>query len=319
MELANQWRYPVRPELGPMNDFSQLIKAWDLRHPHALPDLRRGNTILMGSDFSGQHRASEFEAYGFVLADLVRSGSWFVKRARLRARMKDGRRFGFKSANDRLRARYLPEYLSAANELHGLALVVLVHKELESLFTQQGKIRADDPEIQELAGWSISTIERMFRVCHFGSLLLAGLTRSNQNILWITDADDIVANEGRHRQFVNVFGQVSAHYLQHDLGHFRLATTASDTGSRDVEDFVGVADLAAGAVCEALNTYRREGLEPIPKVILPVPGRTTAKVQTLMNWWSDKRWALKRLTLSFEPGPEGRFRVRQYDFPGLLV
>jgi len=120
-----------------------------------------------------------------------------------------------------------------------------------------------------------------------------------------------------HQTLVEIFAKISSHYLNHTLRHLRIATTASDTGKRDVEDFVSIADFAAGAVCEVLNVYVRSGMPPVPGVILPVPASINEKALALMHWFSDQRGPLKRLVISFESEPETtRLRVRHYNFQG---
>lgn len=164
-----------------------------------------------------------------------------------------------KHMKDRVRLDVMPRLLSAADTISGLLLVVLIHKSVGRLFTPSVDVSFLDEQLKPIATWPPSTLERALCACNFVSLLLAGLSRSGQHVLWITDADDMVANELRHRQFVHLFGAVSSSYLDHDLGHLRIGTTASDTGKRDVEDFVSIADLAAGAVCDTLNAFGQEG------------------------------------------------------------
>ena len=299
-----------------MNSVNTLIRALDMRDPDALPNLRAGSTILIGSDYSGQHSNSVYEALAFILADSARCHGWMKERSQLRAQMlRDGRRFSYKTLQEKQRSAVLLPFLDAANLIPGLLVVVLTRKSIESLFKKTGRIERSDPEIQLLAHWAPHVVEKLLRICHFLSLFIAGLSREGQDVLWITDEDDIVANRMKHEELTNVFGRISNHYLLHTLRNFRLATTASDTGKRDVEDFVSIADLAAGAVCESLNAYIRNDTIPIPDVVLPIPRKIDKKAIDVLNWFSDQSPALKRLVIGFEPSEDGiRLRVRQYSF-----
>lgn len=126
----------------------------------------------------------------------------------------------------------------------------------------------------------------------------------------------MVANELRHRQFVKLFGAVSGSYLNHDLGHLRIGTTASDTGRRDVEDFVPIADLAAGAVCDTLNAYGQEQMKLLKGAIAPLPATVRRTTRQRMTWWANRSSPLKRLTLSIEPGSTPRkILVGKIEFP----
>lgn len=316
--LENNWEFGDRPELGAMNSANALLRELDVGDPTALPNLRRAATIAIGSDYSGQHSTSNYEALGFVFADLDRCRAWMEARRNLRDEiLSDGRRFSYKSLKDRRRAVALPQFLEAIDLIPGLAVVILVEKTIASLFKSSGRIEASDPEIRLLSHWSPRVVERLLRVCHFAAFFLAGLSRENQDVLWITDQDDIVANPTRHSEMVEVFGRICNHYLTHTLRHLRIATTESDTGKRDVEDFVSIADFAAGAVCEALNAYHRADSRPVPGIVLPIPTGIDDKALRLMNWFSDKRSALKRLVIAFEPDAGStRLRVRHYNFHG---
>lgn len=103
--LENNWMLGDRPDLGAMNSANILIRELDVGDPRAFPDLRRGKTIVIGSDFSGQHSTSKYEAFGFVFADLHCCSAWMEARRSLREDMlSDGRRFSYKSLKDRKRA-----------------------------------------------------------------------------------------------------------------------------------------------------------------------------------------------------------------------
>ncbi|MDQ3060153.1 MAG: hypothetical protein M3R45_11630 [Pseudomonadota bacterium] len=316
--LENNWHFSDRPELGAMNNANSLLRSLDVGDPDALPNLRNASTILIGSDYSGQHSTSLFEAFGFVFANLNESQPWMAARKKIREKfMPDGRRFSYKTLGDRHRSVALPHFLRATDLLSGLLVVVLVHKEIESLFKSSGKILATDPEIYSLSHWAPHVVEKLLRVCHFVVFFLAGLSREDQDVLWISDQDDIAANVDKHREFVSTFGNIGSHYLSHTLRNLQIATTASDTGKRDVEDFVAIADFAAGAVCEAMNAYHRIDMAPVPGVILPIPNHIDEKALRLMHWFSDRRSSLKRLVIGFEPVVgTTHLRVRHYSFQG---
>lgn len=316
--LGNNWRLGDRPELGAMNSANSLIRNLDIGNSDAIPDIRGASTIIIGSDYSGQHSTSLFEALSFVFANLNESQAWMDARRVTREQfLPDGRRFSYKTLGERHRSAALPQFLRAIDLLSGLVVVVLVHKAIGSLFKPLGKIKSSDPEIQSLSHWAPHVVERLLRVCHFAAFFLAGLSRENQDVIWITDQDDIAANVDKHGELVSIFGRISSHYLSHTLRNLRIATTESDTGKRDVEDFVAIADFAAGAVCEATNAYHRIQMGSVPGIILPVPDGIDEKALRLMHWFSDRRSTLKRLVIAFEPiVGSTRLRVRHYAFQG---
>ncbi|MDR0479616.1 MAG: hypothetical protein LBH31_07425 [Burkholderiaceae bacterium] len=302
-----------------MNVINKLIKALDVCNPSALPCFAGAKQLMIGSDYSGQHSTSQYEALAFVVSDAGSLRPWLNARSRLRAKhLPNCRRMAFKRLNDRLRAEALPAFLSAADLLHGLLLVVLFDKRIDSIFVPDEDPKAINPKLRPLAKWPAQTEEKLLRICHVMALVLAGLTRQDQHILWVTDQDDIVANVERHALFTEAFGNIASHYLAHTLGHLRIATTASDTGNRDLEDFVAIADIAAGAVCHVLNAYR-DSTPQVSRLVVPFPTGMPPKVHSVLNWFSNESPPLlKRLVIAIEPSENSaKLIVKHYAFPGL--
>lgn len=316
--LAHNWRLSDRPDLRSMNVLSRVFKALDMHGPEALPCFDGATQILAGSDYGGQHPSSQYESLAFVIADAMKLRSWDEARMRCRkAHLPDGRRMSFKSLNDKLRVAALPEFLSAADLVPGLLLVVLFDKQIGSIFAADEDQPEAAEEFKSLFEWPTRTQERMLRVCHVMALVLAGLSRELQNVLWVTDEDEIAANVERHTLFTRVFGNIASHYLEHQLGHLRVATTASDTGRRDLEDFVAIADLAAGAICHNLNAYGATGLSSVPGLVVPPPPGSPPKVDKLLDWFSNDATPLRRLVLSVDAVPNSRkLKVRHLELLG---
>lgn len=305
-----------KPNFGLINNLSELVHDIDIAEIDRLPDLRKGSTILVGSDYSGRQRSSEYEVLVFLLADIEGSRRWMIERSWLRYNLPpDGRRFSFKSLGDRTLMKALPCFLEASSYINGLLVGILTHKSIDSLFKKTGRITRSDPEIRGYPDWKPKVIEKLLRIVNFISLFIAGLSRPMQDVLWITDEDDIAPNEDRHYELVDIFGKICSHYLAHSLRHLRIATTASDTGKRDVEDFVSVADIAAGAISEVVSRYKREGLMPSPSVIVPVLPGFNQKTIEIMNWLSNHKMPLKKLFFSIDPIPQTTsLRVRLWNF-----
>jgi hypothetical protein len=320
VKLQNNWRLSVHPELGIMSRLNVLIGAIDAANPFALPNFCDASVITVGSDYSGQHRASKYEVYAFVIADLNRAYDWEFSRRQVRETfLRDGRRFSFKNLNDSKRAAALPTFLRAIDLIPGLLLVILVEKTVGTLFVESS-IEESDHLAYELSLWPLHVNERLFRILHFNSLLIAGLTHPRQHVLWITDQDDVVANETMHRQAIATFGRTISHYLEHDLGHVRVATTKSDSGTRDIEDFVAVADFAAGAISEILSAYQNSSMPIVQRIAMMPPQNLSAKTRMLSDWFSAEGVALRRLVISIDPKPDSeKLFLNHWKFHGLKV
>ena len=77
--MEGHWKAPDRPELGLVNRLGGLLRSSELARPGSLPDLRSGSTLLIGSDYSGQHKSSEYEAMSFLIADWSKGLPWVTQ------------------------------------------------------------------------------------------------------------------------------------------------------------------------------------------------------------------------------------------------
>ncbi len=286
----------------------------ELMHPGIIPDLRSTPTVLIASDYGGEHKTARYECLSFVFTNLENIGPWEEARMRVREQcLRDGRRMSYKRLSDTRRRIALPAFLEAANVIPGLAVSVLVDRDIRTLFEDADEFSEKAPQFGLHAAWRRSTIEKLLRVSGVVSLFLAGLSASGQNVLWLTDEDEIAANPTRLREFVNLFGAVSSHFMPHPMRHLRIGTSACDNGTRNVEDLIAVCDLMAGALQDAI------ALLPIPtgEFWLPPPRVATEKAELVMNWFSDNRRNLRRAVFVIDTSPQTRkLRISALRFHG---
>lgn len=306
------WNRLNNPAFGLMNTLSDSIASVSNDSIGVLPDLRKGQTILIGSDYGGQHQGVNYQSLSYLFADVEQCGDWLYHREEVRRRyLKDGRRFSYKALNDNQRKRALFPFLQAANSIPGLSVTLLIDRRIRSLFQEDST-----DERQQFQSWQSASVEKLLCVLHFAGLFVAGLSTPNQDILWITDQDEIAANPQRLEQMVNVFATIASHYLSHDLRHLRIATTASDTGIRDIEDFVALPDLVAGCLTEILSSYSSYAYLD-SSIILPPKQNVSAKATAIANWFSDSSQPLKRLVYVIDENEASRkFRVTNVRFWG---
>ena len=285
-----------------------------LQVPNRLSNLRYGRRLMVGTDFGGHHRESAYEAITFVIADIENSPNWLHRQTQFRReRLRDGRRMAYKSLNDRMRMSVLPEFLINSSELRGLTITLLIDKRLKSLFAPTYLQRLV-PSPPEKPRWNEAISERLMRTVHFLSFFLAGLCSSGQDVLWVVDEDAIVPNEDRVRDLCNVFANISSTYLDQNLGHFRLATTRHDF-DRQMEDFVAISDLIAGATAELATQTRVDGVLPSSQLLQPVPKTVSQKARRVGRWLSIGFAPLKHLVVAVEPEGPHAFSVTEFMFP----
>ena len=301
-----------------MSSLSGMLCRLDEKEKHALPNLHEGQTLLIVSDYSGQHATADFETLSFLIADLEKCSAWEQKRSSWRKQfLPDGRRMAFKSLKDGFKERALEDFLAAANNVVGLSISVLVRKDIQTLFGKGERIDWQNPELAPYLHWPKHTFEKMLRVIHFVSFFTSGFSRPGQNILWITDEDDIAANDSRLTELTRILSNVSSHYLNHNLGHLRCGTTKSDDGSRQLEDLASIPDLVAGMLAETVSEQRRQSVLVGGGIITPPPKQLRPKVSKLMNWFSTNRETLKRLVFLIEPVPNStQLEIKRLKFHG---
>jgi hypothetical protein len=189
----------------------------------------------------------------------------------------------------------------------------LVEKSFGSFFS------SDDParlkaEIPEYAAIKPNGIERMFRVCHLLAVFIAGLSTSQQEIIWITDEDEIAANESRLQLLKQTFMKVSTMYLGATPQQVHCATTAFDNGSLQMEDLASLPDLAAGALADAQTQLAVCGNLPVNHGRVPVPNSTAKKSEELLKWLSLPDRALRRMVFALWPADGGKIHVDKIVF-----
>lgn len=313
----HQWGTLNSSVSGLMRGFSESISQMELRHPGLLPDIRKGATVFIGSDYGGQHASAKYETYTFILADFENCINWEnFRRNWRRLFLTDGRRMSYKNLNDKRCRKALLPFLYAANSIPGIVVTVLVDKRIRTLFEPLEYPEKEKSPI-DYRNWKEPVFEKLLRITHFASLFLAGLSRPSQNVIWITDEDEIVPNDARMRDATNLFAIISSHYLNHTLGHFRWGTTKIDSKERQLEDLVSIADLVAGSLSFVFTKYSEADTVPKSDLIVPPPQNVPRKTKDIMDWFADNTQILKRIVYAIEP-LEGRigFNLKHLRFHG---
>lgn len=255
--------------------------------------------VIIGSDYSGQQKGSRFETYAFLIADETYLWRWDELRSDIRKRiLHDTRRMSFKNLNDKKRKRALKPFLTAANWIPGVCFTFVVEKAIGDLFYNSEEwewlVRTHDIS----TSWKRSVRERVLRIAHFSALITAGMSRSGQDVLWVTDSDDIAANETILAEACKISGSVLTNYLSHDLGNIRFGTAKQDAGSMAVKDFVAIPDLVAGTLADAAPEIVLRNAPGVGGFAISRDSYSKSKVRTIMDWISDTRHSLKKVIVT---------------------
>ena len=270
--------------------------------PSAVPSFQDSDTILIGSDYSGESKHEPYLVYSFILAGNRGWASWAEHRIKLRAQiMPDKRRMTCKNLGDRYRRELLLPILRAADGLNGLSVSFAINKKCPSLFPSSGPLDLKNPDFSKFLKWQPAVLNKAFMVLHCLGILLARAAKKGQNVFWFTDQDAIVANNDMLTDLTTAFGWISSGYLSFDLGHIRCGTTKCDNGSLQIEDFVAIPDLIAGALSEQFRSSLALGLWDDKYFCLSGPDMNE-KACPITFWFGTSQEFLKKHLFVIDPG-----------------
>ena len=312
------WRPINRPMFGVADSISERIRAEEWRWPGLLTPVSQGPTLLVVSDYAGDHSRSRFHSICVLVADLAYLWYWDEVRIELRRDvLRDSRRLEYKKLeSDHRRARALVPFLRASNSIPGLLITFLIDKRIKTLFSPDAET---DPSIQPAINrdhWGAKAFEKLFRIAHLGSLLVSGLVGERQDVLWVSDQDEIVPNDARHIEACKLLGQVQSHYLNTPIGRLQFGTTRSDDGSLRLEDIAALPDLAAGCLADVATSMAVSGAMSANEVLTPMSRDISKKAQTITAWLAEKSHTLKKLAFVIDFVPPDLFKSKLFSMFG---
>lgn len=306
------WRPINRPHFGVVDAISERIRQEEWRQPSLLTAVNRGHTLVVVSDYAGDNKHSRFHSLSFLLADLALIWYWDEVRAELRKDVLcDGRRLTYKKLHsDARRASALVPFLRAANSIPGLLMTFLIDKRINTLFKSDEVRVSSIPSVVQPEHWRKRPFEKLMRVAHLGALVVSGLVGNNQNVLWISDQDEIVPNDERHIEACRLIGHVLSHYLNCQIGHLGFGTTRCDDGSLRLEDLAALPDLASGALAEVVTSMASSGVLRINRVLSHMSRDLPRKAQALGAWLADQSYPLKKLAFVIDYVSPDQFKLK---------
>lgn len=306
--LNPQSEHAWRPLANPVYPWARTIEriVATLRIPRL-----DGPVVYISSDYGGAHKSSLYETFTVLYLDVPASTEWVTRRSRIRERfLPDRRRLSFKSLNDRIRQDALVPFLDAANRIAGVAITVAIRKTIDNLCTTEEFFRYTTQQLDFDVGWKLSSFERSVRIVHLMAMLIGGLSRPNQSIYWISDQDELFANDRRTRDLKKLMDRFSSGYVSHSLGEVGMGTTAIDEDDRIDEDLNAIPDLMSGAVAETATALANEFGGAIPaNLTLQFKGYLSPKADLIYSWIADNVYSLQRAVIVFEKRRSGGLAV----------
>lgn len=293
------WNRLAQPQFGLGHRISEAIADHERSGSGVLSDVREGPEVLVACDIGGDHREAEYRAFGYLVAEIGSSEGWMEQRLALRhAKLPDGRRMSYKSLRDGMRKGALPWFLQAASALQGNLVIFLVSRDIPTLFSDPGDMKLLPELVVAERGWNQSAFARLLTVGTFGALLVAGLVDKGQDILWLTDQDEIAPNPLKH----NHAGHVICHCIErYGPDHRGQLTFISTEGAFDHcfrEDLTAIPDLAAGALVEAFSVPKRR---EVPIRARAADRSLSEKARVVLRWLSSTGPTLRSIVAVLRP------------------
>lgn len=234
-----------------------VLRELHEREQLVLPDLGAPNqTIGIFSDYAGDDRGSDFVSYSFLLMAYNYHDVFGEEVQRLRQKFMMShleKEIAYKDRGFGPIARALPGYLEALDDrVAGWLVSVAVDKRLKTVMGFPG--HEGEEEIRKqfesagVGGWKTAVGERVLRVAHLASYLLAVVVGEGQKVFWMTDNDDIVANQTKGQRTMRIFQSLIPEYTRKRVGTVGWAVPFQDPRSMVHEDLLSATDLACGAI-----------------------------------------------------------------------
>lgn len=263
------------------------------------PRVPRRQQLLIVCDIGGSQKSQPFETFSFLVLDLDANQEWLRSQGAFRHRvLKEPRRLAFKGLNDVQRRRALLPFLALSDRISGVLVTFAVKKRRRPDLGSGG---ASAGELD--AFWRASVVDRLMWVLYLGAFMAAGFSAPAQDVMFIIDEDEVVANERQLTKFTELLARAVGNQAGPLLGHLRCGTTKSDDGSYGLEDLAALPDLAAGATAEFLASTDTLGLRPLAPLIWRVPKCLTWKTRVIMPWSCSDGPSLRRFVCLIETVP----------------
>jgi len=243
------------------------------------------DTMFIYSDYSGQHKSSSYEVFSYLVVDPASSFCWFRNQSAFRKHaLPDGRRMSFKGLNDKRKLDVLDDFLLCADKINGVCFTFCMKK--PDLF--YGK---DFKQLKDI-GFKQKIMERTFIKAELAAYIIGLLSSSFQHVNWITDHDEMIANESLHDDFLELFRIPLDWYLPHLLREISIGPPK--LGEVMEEDFLSIPDLISGAMGEFLASASSSN-----RIITPVPSMSR-KSESIVSWMSHRDNLYKVPPIIFE-------------------
>jgi hypothetical protein len=324
VELANKlaWKNPDLQVLdtSKLDQYSALslimqdhIKACHSRGKLVLPDLSAfdNQSVFIFSDYSGEG-SGDYNTYSFLICAWNMLGKFQDEMAKLRVTTKLGdKEIAFKDFRMGSMQAALPQYLILLdNFVQGFLFTVVVDKGITTLFT--GTEEKDKAHLvkalrdNNLGDWKPKTAEKLTRVVHIAAFLVALLVENEQKVCWVTDNDEICANEEMHKKLLELFCRAIGLYAGSESERMQVGG-ATPFKEKNIEtlDLLSATDVVSSSI-EHYLTKRDASSEDD----FLVKGGS----DKVLQWLGHDGISLRKMNIILRPMEEGMIKAATLEF-----
>jgi hypothetical protein len=293
------WKPLNKPDIGLLDVVSNSIEAMEIAGSIRLPGLRGSKTVFLYSDYGGFHKGANQEVYSFLLLDEASVARYKHDTRLIRDTLQNcDRTVSFKRLLDGVTARMVPHFLAAADRLNGILFSVGVDKSIKYMIPDAVGGLPD-----RFNHWQTGAFERMLRIANVATMLFACLLVEGQNVVWISDEDQIMSSDRHGQDAVEAMTELARRYFPIKLGSL-TAMPVSRVRADDrplAEDLLCIPDLAAGALCDFTTGSLPDERTASTQIVVPVTNQPRKRARPILNWYADESQSLKKLFLELGP------------------
>ena len=286
----------------------QLVKGYNQQRLF-LPDLSAFNneSVAVFSDYGGES-SGNYYTYSAVVCGWSYIGAFASRMAEVRKTNSLGEKeIAFKDFGMGQVRRALPDYLVALNNLlPGFLCTLIVDKKIKTLLGPDEKELAGILRKEGVGEWKQGVVEKLLRIAHMTAFLTTLLARDGQKIFWMTDNDNVCANEEQHKGALALFERATRIYRRRNQ-NFPLIGGAMpfQPKSLDFLDILSAADVTAST----LEHYFTRKDKEFEAELAVKPG-----AESVLRWLTSDGIGLKKATFIVRLREDGRIETGTVEF-----
>ena len=264
-----------------------------------LPNLSYENdTILIFSDYGGEHQNSKFTVLSFLVCSHASLGMFKKAQEQLRREHKLDiplKEFTFKDIGYGPQDRAFDGYLGNLNNLVcGMLISVVIDRTISLWGSDKSKNQIELVKILADYGmgeWKPHVAEKLVTITHLVSYIIALLAKDGQKVLWQSDDDAIMANVEKMKNTGRLFASVLSNYSKKKLSKLGYGKSWGKDSPLFL-DLLSAPDLAAGCIEHYLTKNANSNIHTIKE-----------KADMFLAWYAYQGIMLKKYAFIFN-GPQ---------------